>query len=257
MRHSLFRYEVTNVLRGRWLALYALVFAGFAAATLQFGAEPTKAVLSIQSLVLLVVPMVSILYACIYWYSSEAFTHLLLMQPIPRGRVFLARWAAVTTSLSACFVGGTGVALALWGALTPAACLLLGLGAALTGIFAGLGMGIAVVVEDRMKGIGLALVLWLYCALLHDALVFLVFSTFGDYPVELPGLLLMALNPIDLARVLLLLALDLAAMMGYTGQILQRALSGAGGAAFAAGVLALWAVLPVAGGLRLFRRKDL
>ncbi len=254
---SLFAYELWNVLRARWLLPYGLVFGGFAAAVLQFGNEPTKAILSLQSLVLLIVPMVSILYASIYWYSNEAFTHLLLTQPLRRSQVYLARWGAVSLSLSASFSLGSGAALTFWGALGPPAWLLLALGGVLTVIFVGLGMAIAVVVEDRMKGIGLAFVLWFYCALLHDALVFLLFSSLQEYPVELPGLILMALNPIDLARVLLLLALDLSAMMGYTGRILQKTLSGPGGAVFSSAVLALWMFLPVLGGLLVFRKKDL
>lgn len=253
----LFSYEFRNVLRARWLPLYGLIFAAFAFAVLRLGGDPAKAIMSLESLTLLVVPMVSVLYASIYWYNNEAFTQLLLTQPLRRGKVFLARWTAISVSLAGSFAVGTGLPLAVSGALVPAAWLLIGLGTLLSFSFVGIGMTISVAVGDRMKGIGACLVLWLYCALLHDAVVFFVFSAFSEYPVEVPGLLLMAANPIDLARVLLLLALDLSAMMGYTGRILQKTLSGPGGAVYSTLMLTLWTLLPVIIGTRIFRRKDL
>jgi Cu-processing system permease protein len=63
-------------------------------------------------------------------------------------------------------------------------------------------------------------------------------------------------NPVDLARVLLLLRFDLAALMGYTGAVFQRLLGGWTGSRLAAAALTLWIVIPVACGQRMFQRKD-
>jgi len=63
-------------------------------------------------------------------------------------------------------------------------------------------------------------------------------------------------NPVDLARVLLLLRFDLAALMGYTGAVFQRLLGGWTGSILAGAALALWVAIPVAIGQRVFRRKD-
>ncbi len=62
-------------------------------------------------------------------------------------------------------------------------------------------------------------------------------------------------NPVDLARVLLLLNLDASALMGYTGVAFERLFAGVAGGVSAAS-LALWAAVPVAVGARRFRRKD-
>src|SRR5690606_19654258 len=110
---------------------------------------------------------------------------------------------------------------------------------------------------DRMKGIGLTFVAWLYFAIFHDALVFFLISTFHEYPIETPSMILMALNPIDLARVSMLLTLDLSAMMGYTGRILQRTLSSSSGLILRSGVLTLWILVPAMIAARKFRSKDL
>lgn len=254
---SLAKYEVFNLLRAKWLLAYGLFFGGFAFAILQYGGEPEKTVASLMSITLLVVPMTSVFYATFYWYSTETFTALLLTQPLRRSSVYLARWAALSGGLAGTYLAGSFLGIAAQGAMSAGAFLLLTLGAALTFIFVSLGMLIAVLVSDRMKGIGLALTAWLYVSVLHDALVFFAISAFQEYPVEIPGMLLMALNPVDLARVTLLMSLEYGAMMGYTGRILQKALSSAMGVSLTSLALLLWVLVPVAFGVKAFRGKDL
>lgn len=252
----LLKYELFNVLRGRWLILYALLFAGFGEALLQFGADPVKAVVSLMSVTLLVIPLVSVLYASVYWYSAEGFTSLLLTQPVRRDGMYVARWLAISSALSSAFVMGGALPLALNGALDSHAGLLLGLGVCLTFIFTGLGLLCSVWITDRMKGLGAAFTIWFYFSIVHDGLVFLFMATFHEYPMELPSMLLAAANPIDLVRILLLLAMDYAALMGYTGAVLQKVLSGSAAQALLAGALAFWLGVPLWAGIRRFRRRD-
>ena len=80
---------------------------------------------------------------------------------------------------------------------------------------------------------------------------------FADYPVERPVLVMMLANPVDLARVLLLMQFDASALMGYTGAVLQRTLAGGAGIAVAVAALAGWVALPGYWAWRMFRRKDL
>jgi Cu-processing system permease protein len=78
---------------------------------------------------------------------------------------------------------------------------------------------------------------------------------FADYPIERPLLGLMLANPVDLARVLLLLRLDAAALMGYTGSVFARFFAGTG-IVVASAMLCLWIAAPVAASARWFNRKD-
>lgn len=252
----LFKYELFNVLRGRWLIAYAVLFATLSGALLQLGSDPQKIVASLMSVILLVIPMVSILYASIYWYNSEGFTGLLLTQPIPRNKIYMARWFAISIALSSGFLIGTFPMLALHSALDTTSILLLALGVTLSFIFASLGLLISVVVTERMTGIGASFLAWFYLAIVHDGLVFLMMSSFHDYPLEIPSMIVTAINPVDLARVSLLLSLDLSAMMGYTGTILQKSLSGGTGAVLITGTLGLWIVVPLVLGVLRFHKRD-
>jgi Cu-processing system permease protein len=133
---------------------------------------------------------------------------------------------------------------------------LLGTGVALTLVFTGVAFLVALAFEDRAKGMGAALLLWLGVGVIWDGLVLLLVLLFGDYPLERPMLALTFLNPVDLSRVLLLLQLDLAALMGYTGAVFRR-FFGSGLGIVAAGLaLIVWTVVPLWLGFRRFRRKD-
>ncbi len=64
------------------------------------------------------------------------------------------------------------------------------------------------------------------------------------------------LNPVDLGRVLPLLQLDTAALMGYTGAVFERFFGGALGEAVTTMALLFWCVGPLLLAHRVFRRKD-
>ena len=66
----------------------------------------------------------------------------------------------------------------------------------------------------------------------------------------------MLANPVDLARVLLLLQLDISALMGYTGAVLKNAFGSVQGVVLATAALSLWVAVPLWLGGRSFVRKD-
>jgi Cu-processing system permease protein len=79
---------------------------------------------------------------------------------------------------------------------------------------------------------------------------------FADLPLERPALVAMVANPIDLARVLILLRLDAAALMGYTGAVFERFFGSTWGAVLASLALVMWTGVPLLLGARRFQRKD-
>lgn len=254
---SLAKYQVINVARAKWLIVYGVFFFLLTNGLLMFGGDSSKAAASILSIVLFIVPMISILYASIYWYNSEPFTRLLLTQPLRRSVVFLSNWFSVSLGLAGSFVLSLGLALIVQSYFDINTIIVMLFGCILTFVFTGLGILLSVLIPDRMKGVGAAFLLWFYFSILHDVLVFAIVSTFKSYPIEIPAMILMAINPIDLTRVQVLLSLDLSAMMGYTGKILQSTLSGAFGYILTVCVQLMWVLLPILLGIRIFSKKDL
>jgi Cu-processing system permease protein len=68
---------------------------------------------------------------------------------------------------------------------------------------------------------------------------------------------MIALNPIDLGRVVVLLQMDVSALMGYTGALMKDLLGTSAGISSAAGILILWMLVPLGLACWIFRKKDL
>jgi hypothetical protein len=76
--------------------------------------------------------------------------------------------------------------------------------------------------EDRIKRLGLALLVWMFFAVIYNGLVLLVIQLFSSTRCSRPVIAMSLLNPIDLGRILLLLNLDASALMGFTGAVFER-----------------------------------
>ncbi len=139
-----------------------------------------------------------------------------------------------------------------WGRLAA----LLVAGTVLTCVFTAIATSIAVKCEDRLRGLGAAIGVWLLVTIVYDGFVLLVLAVLSDYPLERATLGLMMANPIDIARVGLLLRFDGAAMMGYTGAVFLKFFSGSSGMVVATLALTAWIIAPIAFGVRVFQRKD-
>lgn len=254
------RYEASNVIRSRWLLVYTLFFLAATDGLLRFAGSGAKALLSLMSVVLFVVPLVTVVYGTVYLYSAREFTELLLAQPVKRRQLFAGLYLGLTVPLSLGLAAGVGFPFLVHGIDDPSLrgtlAVLILTGAALTSVFTAFAFLIALKCEDRLRGLGAAIGLWLLFALFYDGLVLFLVAVFADYPLERPVLGLVLANPVDLARVLLLLRFDISALLGYTGAVFQRFFGGAWGTVLASSALALWMAIPISLGFRAFRRKD-
>lgn len=254
------RYQMSNVARSRWLVAYALFFLLVSEGLLRFSGDVTKTALSLINVVLFIVPLVALVFGTVYLYNAREFTELLLAQPVGRRQLFRGMYIGLSAPLAAAFAVGVGVPSLLHGAMSGATAgtvlTLLGVGVALTFVFVAIAFVVALRFDDRAKGLGVAIALWLLAGIVYDGGVLFAATAFADYPLERPMLALMLANPIDLARVVLLLRFDVSALMGYTGAVLKEFFGSAGGLAIAAGALAAWVAVPALAGARAFRRKD-
>lgn len=254
------RFVILDVLRNRWVLAY---FAFFLIATdvlLRLGGTGPRALVSLLNLVLLLIPLVSIVFGTIYWHGAREFNEMLLTQPVERSTLFHGLFAGLVIPLSASFVAGVTIPMLGHRAIGPESAgtflLMLLAGVALTAVFSAIAVLIGGLVEDRLKGLGIALGVWLVLTIAWDALILWMALALRDYPIERPLLALTFANPVDLARVLLVLRFDVAALMGYTGAVFQRAFGGAVGTVIGFGGLVIWAIIPGLFALRAFRRRD-
>jgi Cu-processing system permease protein len=255
----LLSYGLRDVLRSRWALAYTVFFLVITDSFFRFSGGGEQVVLSLINVVLILIPLVSLVFGVGYLYNAREFTELMLAQPVRRRDLFLALYGGLVIPLALGFVLGVALPFVWHGAAAAHAASLVRLliaGVLLTATFLALAMLLAVRFDDRVKGLGAALFVWLGLAVLYDGLVLLIAYTFSAYPLETPMLVLMSLNPISLARVLLLLSLDVAALLGYTGAVFEQFFGNGLGSVLALSALLVWVAVPLGFAYRRFMRKD-
>ena len=250
------KYIFYDILRTRFIVLYTIFLLICTFSLFQLDSDAGKVTLSLMNIVLMAVPLISVVFTTIHFYNSYEFIELMLAQPVNRKVIFLSEYLAVALSLSIAYTVGTGLPFFLYGYWQSVGTLLL-TGVFLTLVFVSLAFFAAVLTRDKAKAIGIALLFWFYFSLVYDGLLLWVIYNFSDYPLEKITLSLIAFNPIDLARIILLLQLDISALMGYTGAFYKEFFGSNLGLIFSASLLMLWAFWPSAVALRIFNRKDL
>ena len=180
----------------------------------------------------------------------------MLVQPVNIKSFFLGDYVSVASSLCMAYLIGVGAPCLIFGANQSAMTLMI-IGIILTLVFVSLAFLSAVLTRDKAKAIGIALLFWFYSALIYDGLLLWVVYNFSDYPLEKVTLGLIALNPVDLARIIMLMQLDISALMGYTGAFYKEFFGSILGNAFANSILILWVIVPLWLAARIFAKKDL
>jgi Cu-processing system permease protein len=254
--NKVIQYIFSDLLRTRFTLLYTVFLLVSTMAMFQLDTDTGKVIMSLLNIVLMVVPLVSIIFTTIHFYNSHEFIELMLAQPVNRKVIFLGEFFAVAASLCAALLVGVGVPMALYG-FSVTGLTLLFTGVVLTLVFVSLAFLASVLTRDKAKAIGVALLFWFYFTLIYDGLLLWIIYTFSDYPMEKVTISLIALNPVDLARVIMLLQLDISALMGYTGAFYKDFFGSYMGMLFSCAILLVWITLPIYVALKIFLRKDL
>ncbi|GMV78712.1 MAG: hypothetical protein AMXMBFR79_18420 [Chitinophagaceae bacterium] len=250
------KYVALDILKNKIVIAYTIMLALFSWSAFGLEDNESKGILTVLNIVLLTVPLVSILFSTIYIYNSNEFVELLVSNPVKRSMVWKALFTGLSISMVAAYWIGVGIPLLIYANFATAIMMLLA-GSLLSVIFVSVAFLCSTLTRDKAKGIGISIMLWLYFALLFDGLVLFLFFQFADYPIEKVVVLLSALSPVDLSRILILLRLDVSAMMGYTGAVFQQYFGSSWGLLVSFGLLCLWVFVPFYISLRKFKRKDL
>ncbi|PKP26586.1 MAG: ABC transporter permease [Bacteroidetes bacterium HGW-Bacteroidetes-2] len=257
---KILKYSFYDLSRSRWSYVYFVFYLLLGIVLLFLNNNLSNAVITLMNVIILLVPLIGTIFGVMYYYSSKEFTELLLAQPIKRSSIFLGQYLGVAISLSLSLVLGLGIPFVVYGLFESAIIWdffsLLTTGVFLTFIFTALAFNIALSNENKIKGFSYAILLWLFLAVIYDGLFLLLLMYFQDYPLDKFSLIATMFNPIDLSRILILLQLDIAALLGYTGAVFKQFFGTSLGFFIAMTMLFLWVVLPVARMLYVAKRKD-
>lgn len=245
-----------DILRNKIVLAYTLILAALSWSSFALEDNSAKGLLTILNVILFTVPLVSILFATIYLYNSSEFIELLLSQPIKRRKIWTSLFLGLSLSMVLAFGIGAGIPL-LINAPDSLGLMMIVVGCLISIIFVALAFLSSIITRDKAKGIGIAIMTWLFFALLFDGIVLFLLFQLADYPIENAMVGITAMSPIDLARIQILMHLDVSAMMGYTGAIFKDFFGTAVGLVISFVLLCLWAIVPFLISLKKFNKKDL
>lgn len=219
----LFRLEIAESLRSRWLAftavVYTLVFGVFVwlglreSSVLGFTGM-SRVVLNVANAMVLTIPLVALVSTTqsIVRARSSGFFELFLSQPVRRVEwlraALLARLCVVVAPLVVLLLLALayGAGEGLQGPLVPMVLRSLVVVLGLAWAFVGVGLWISATAKSAERATVLALVAWLLAAMLHDFALIGVLLSWKLTPAFV--FTLAALNPVESSRIAILGGID-------------------------------------------------
>lgn len=257
---KILKYSFFDLMRSRWSYVYFAFYLLLGIVLLFLNNDLSKAVITLMNVIIVIIPLIGTIFGVMYYYNSKEFTELLLAQPLKRSSIFLGQYFGVALSLSMSLILGLGIPFVLYGLFKSNVIwefsLLLIIGSFLTLIFTALAFNIALSNENKIKGFGYAILLWLLLAIVYDGVFLMTLILFEDYPLDKLSLVGTMLNPIDLSRTLILLKLDISALLGYTGAVFKQFFGTNLGLIISFGSLLIWVVLPIFRIVLKSKKKD-
>jgi len=254
-------FELKENIRNRWIFAYFSFFLILSGLLLYFGGnENGKTAASLLNAVLLLIPLFSLLFGAMNFSDSLPFMEVIFVRPISRRDYFIGKWLGLSFALNIGYFFGAGIPMLIFmsdGKFLFLSFQLLMYGCLLNMSFTAVSFFIAIIFLKREAVLSAALSVWFFFYLFYDFLMLGISIHFGEYPLEIPILVLTALNPLDLVRIVTILQMDNAVLLGFTSAFYQKYLGFTGGISLCLLFLSLWTVFPVYFSLRLFRKRDL
>ena len=246
---KILKYSFYDLMRSRWSYVYFAFYLALGFVLLFLNNDMNKAIITLMNIIIVLTPLIGTIFGVMYYYNSKEFTELLLAQPIKRSTIFLGQYLGISISLTMSLALGLGIPFLMYGLFKSAAIfdfsLLLVVGSLLNFIFVALAFNIALSNDNKIKGFGYAILMWLFLAVIYDGLFLISLVVFNEYPLDKFSLLATMFNPIDLSRILVLLKLDISALLGYTGAVFKQFFGTNLGLVVSLFVMLLWIVFPV------------
>jgi Cu-processing system permease protein len=265
--------EFRDGVRNRWVLAITLVLAIFALVLAYFGSAASgqvgftsldTTIVSLASLAIFIIPLIALLlaYDTIVGEQEQGTLLLLLSYPLSRIQLLTGKFIGHALVMATAIILGFGLAgllislatgqynsMTLWGSLL----LFISSSVLLGWVFISMAYVISVMVTEKSRAAGLALIVWFIFVLVFDlALLGLLVATEGGVNSELfPYLLL--LNPADVFRLVNLTGFE--STQAYSG-LASIAEAKIFSPALLLGVLLAWIVIPFSLAAWLFRRRQ-
>ncbi|MFN8324102.1 MAG: ABC transporter permease subunit [Chitinophagales bacterium] len=250
------KYVIYDILRTKVILAYTLFLLAVSFMLFSLETDNSKSLASLLSIILITVPLISVVFTTTYFYNAYEFIELLVAQPLSRNSILLGEFWGVAGSMTVAFLIGIGIPVIIYSPTSTGFVLILS-GVALSLSFISIAFLASVAMRDKAKGIGMSLLLWLYFAIIYDAIVLGILFSFQDYPLDNAVIGLASLNPIDMARIMVLMKMDVSALMGFTGAVYKQFFGSSLGFIYTMLLMLVWIIFPLIASVRVFKKKNI
>ncbi|TNE73748.1 ABC transporter permease [bacterium] len=259
MKKTLFLFQFKNQLRSKWVYIVLLAICSLSDLMLRFSGDGAKSILSLINLSLFFIPVIVAIQTAMFIYGNREYMELVLTQPVKRGVLIVQLWLAFWIPVAlAIFLGMLLPFIYLqegW-PYVDAVIQLSFITNILAGIFSLLAVLISLSHDDKAKGLGVLLGYWLFLSIVYDGLMLFTIQALSDFSLREISLLAVSLNPVDLARILLLMLNNGAALLGVTGALFERFAGTIVGIISISSLLLIWFLIPGWLSYKKFLSKD-
>ncbi len=271
MLWPLVKKELFDALRNRWLILYAVIYAVLGLSLSYFSSLGLgylgfrafgRVSAALINMTLYLVPLMAMSLAglSIIGERERGTLEIILSQPLSKAEVLLSKYIGITVSVALATALGYGAAAwYLWAILSSgdliiylqimATCILLA--ATLTG----LGLLISTLSRSRFEALGIILMTWLSLLVIYDLI--LMGAAIGAQLKWEQIFTLLAINPVESARLLMVYALDPSLLvLGPTSAYIAKNIGETLPTLLTSSLIA-WTAATLAATLTLFKRQDM
>lgn len=265
-------YEFRVHARNRWTTLFGGLFGVLALAISYIGLviegyagvqglERTTA--SLLTLALYMIPLIALTTSALTFVGDRGSMELLFSQPLTRAQILLGKVGGLFGAIVAAMLAGLGAAAVVIGAQAGADgfwkfLAFSSIASLLALVFVALGALLSVVASTRTRALGLAVSAWFFLVLFYDLIVIGAGFLLNERAGNLLVFLSLFGNPVDAARIAVLILVGGASSFGAAGAALLKFVGGS-----LAGVLLLivtmiaWTIAPIALAQWRLNRRDL
>jgi Cu-processing system permease protein len=241
------------------VSYYGLTFLGYEAAFQDF----YRTTVTMLNLVLIIVPVVALVAGGQSLCGDPGYFEFLASQPLGRTDILLGKVLGLFAALAVMTVLGFGLGGLIIALKTQSGgiwkyFIFVGVSLTLGLVFVALAALLSIMAHRRPMAIVTGLIIWLFFLFIYDLIV-LSASYYVD-EAYLRTMLYFSLlgNPIDIARVVVLMSVGGEAALGAAGAGLLRMFGGGVTSAIsAAGLFIIWILVPLTAAALMFRRQDM
>lgn len=258
--YKIIKYSFIDTIRSRWAIIYFLFFLIVTYSLLYFSTSVTKSIVGLMNIVLTITPLISTVFTAMYFYNSKDFLEFLLSQPLNRKDIFIGHYLGMVFSLSLSFGMGLLIPFLFYGTffgkeISDFSVLIL-CGILLSFIFSACSYVFCLLNNDKIKGFGISVLIWLFLSVIYDGILLMIMLLFKEYPLEKVSVIFTLLNPIDLSRVLILLHLDISDLMGYSAAVFKSFFDTSLGIFISFSSMLFWIIILIIFIYRISSKKD-